>query len=306
MSAAPVRVVYIAGYGHSGSTLLNIILGQHPAVVGAGELFRLAGAAWANREYCSCGEPLPRCPVWSEIVRRWAAHVGGDPIATYARLQATFEGWLPRRRGDAGWSAYAALTRGLFHATSEVTGRSIVVDASKLPGRARALAAVGDIDLRLVHLIRDGRGVAWSLRRHLASNPRLGLQVEKRERSVVRTALMWMATNLAAERVATKLPASRRLRLGYESLMSEPEAAMAGLGELCGLDLSAVARDISAGAPMASGHVMAGNRLRMGGQLRLAPDFEWQRRLPAKDRRLLDRLCRPLLARYGYARSSSR
>lgn len=295
-----MRVVYIGGYGHSGSTLLNIMLGQAPEIMGAGELFRLAGAAWPREEFCSCGEALPRCPVWCAIVDHWTAHVGGDALARYHRLQRACERWPMPPRHSTLWQDYAGHTLGLFAAIGTVTRRSIVVDSSKVPGRAQALARVHGVDLRLIHLVRDGRGVAWSMRRRIARDPRAGVQAGKRERSVLRTALMWMGTNLFVERTAQLLGTERALRVTYEDLAGDPAATLRRLEPLLAADLSSLSRMVAEGEPLAAGHVMAGNRLRMHGALRLRPDLEWQGQLPTEQRRLVERICRPLLRRYGY------
>jgi hypothetical protein len=300
VSAEPLRVVYVAGYGHSGSTLLNILLGQVPRVMGAGELFRLAGAAWPKGEFCSCGRTLPTCPVWSEVVHLWSQGVGGDAISSYRRLQQACEGWPAPVAGREVWADYARHTTGLFMAIREVTGRSIVIDSSKLPGRARALARVPGIDLRLVHLVRDGRGVAWSMRRRLARDPQAGVQAAKRARSVLRTGLLWMSTNLAVERTARGLGERRAMRLAYEELVADPALALDRLGGTLGTDLSPLAAQLVVGEPLAAGHVMAGNRLRMDGALRLRADLDWQAQLPVGQRRLFEQLCRPVLRRYGY------
>jgi hypothetical protein len=295
-----MRVVYIGGYGHSGSTLLNIMLGQAPEVMGAGELFRLAGAAWPHEEFCSCGQALRRCPVWHTIIDRWTAHVGADAVARYHRLQRACERWPSPPPHSALWQDYAGHTIGLFAAISTVTGRSTIVDSSKVPGRARALARIPGLDLRLIHLIRDGRGVAWSLRKCMSPDPRAGIQTGKRGRSVLRTALAWMATNLVVERLAETLDAERATRITYEELAQDPAAAMRQLSPLLATDLTPLSQMLAEGAPLAAGHVMAGNRLRMHGNLRLRPDLEWQARLSLAQRRLVDLLCRPVLRRYGY------
>jgi hypothetical protein len=295
-----MRVVYIAGYGHSGSTLLNIQLGQSPRMAGAGELFRLASAAWPGKEFCSCGETLPRCPVWSEVVRRWSAGVGGEPLSAYRRLQAECERWLMPARHSSPWQDYVRHTVALFAAIRDVTGRPVVVDSSKVPNRARALARVPGIDLRLIHLVRDGRGVAWSMRRRLARDPQAGIQAAKHERSVARTGLLWMATNLAVEHAERGMGAERRVRLAYEELVGDPDAALARLSATLGIDLTPVAASLAAGEALACGHVMAGNRLRMDGAVQLRPDLDWQRQLPPSQRRRFEQLCRPILRRYGY------
>jgi hypothetical protein len=299
-AASDMRVVYVGGYGHSGSTLLNIMLGQSPGIMGAGELFRLAGAAWPREEFCSCGVALPRCPVWNAIIDHWTAHVGGDAVARYDRLQRACERWPLPVRETGAWQDYAGHTLGLFTAICDVTGCATVVDSSKIPGRARALARISGLDLKLVHLVRDSRGVAWSMRRRMAPDLRAGIQAGKRERSVIRTALMWTWTNLAVERTARILGSERAVRVTYELLAEDPIATLERLGSAIGADLAAVARMLSQGVPLAAGHVMAGNRLRMHGALRLRPDLEWQARLPEEQRRLVERLCRPILRRYGY------
>ncbi|MDF1586058.1 sulfotransferase [Marinimicrococcus flavescens] len=300
MRGLPPRIVYIAGYGHSGSTLLNIILGQHPDAMGAGELFRLAGPAWRSGELCSCGEPLQSCPVWREIVRRWEGEAGSGAMAAYRELQAICESrrpWQPRR---ADRDAYGRLSLGLFAAIREVTGKPVIVDSSKLPARAAALARVPGLDLRVLHLVRDGRGVAWSLRRRMAKDLQAGLQAAKRQRSALRTGLMWMLANLATERTARGLAPGRAMRLRYETLVAEPVESLTRVGELAGLDMRGLAASLAAGGSLAPGHVMAGNRLRMAGTLSLRADSEWQRLLPAGQRRLIEGLCLPVMRRYGY------
>ena len=297
-------LLYIAGYGHSGSTLLNIMLGQAPGIMGAGELFRLAGAARAGDERCSCGPPVRACPVWREVLPRWARTVDEpDPLTSYRRLQRHCETFLPgiaARERDA----YARHTRALLGAVREVTGRPVVVDSSKLPGRAHALAQVPGIDLRLVHLVRDGRGVAWSLRHRRQRDPGAGLEQDKRARSVVRTGLLWMAANLATERVARRLGPGRSIRLTYEELVREPKASLNRIGRMIGTDLDLLATGLATGRPLAAGHVMAGNRLRMRESLLIEPDTAWEERLPHSQRRVLEHLCRPLLRRYGYLGSA--
>lgn len=300
MATGGLRVLYLAGYGHSGSTLLNIMLGQHHEVMGAGELFRLAGPAWEGGEFCSCGSALPECEVWRAVVERWKEICGADVLRDYPRLQERCEGRFSLPAGHAVLERYAVVSRTLFESIAEVTGRSVVVDSSKLPARAAALARVPGIDLRLVHLVRDGRGVAWSLRRRLARDPRAGLQAEKRQRSALRTGLMWMLANLATERIARRLGPERAVRLRYETLVAEPAESLARMGAVAGLDIAGMGAVLAQGRPLTPGHVMAGNRLRMADRLTLRVDSEWQRLLPAGQRRLIEGLCGPLMRRYGY------
>ena len=217
----PVRVVYIMGYGRSGSTVLDTVLGNVEGVESVGELANVARSGWRGGEPCACGRLAKDCPFWSSIRRRWE-ETGGD-LDRYLALQARYEShraWsrltLRRRSRGEGFRTWARLTAGLFRAVAEESGARVVVDSSKSPVRALALHLAPEIDLFVIHLVRDGRGVAWSLSKAYARDPQAGVPHDFRPRSVVRTALSWSYVNLQASRVRRGLPPERGALLRYE------------------------------------------------------------------------------------------
>ena len=42
------RVIYIMGYAHSGSTLLDMVLSNHPNITSVGEVNKLYRSGWTN------------------------------------------------------------------------------------------------------------------------------------------------------------------------------------------------------------------------------------------------------------------
>src|SRR5262245_53099489 len=60
--------LYIMGRGHSGSTILDILLGNSRQIESVGEL--LAGLSRADHEMCCCGETMPDCAFWREVRSR--------------------------------------------------------------------------------------------------------------------------------------------------------------------------------------------------------------------------------------------
>ena len=61
------KILYIAGYGRSGSTVLNIILGNHSSITSVGELSFLP-EDWTNHHrVCSCGAPYHTCEFWKDL-----------------------------------------------------------------------------------------------------------------------------------------------------------------------------------------------------------------------------------------------
>ncbi len=93
MNAQPIKVLYIAGYGRSGSTLLGNILGQIDGFFFVSEIHNI----WthiAEDRLCACGQTISRCPVWSEII---ATAFGGYPGIDLQQMQALRDRSIPDR-----------------------------------------------------------------------------------------------------------------------------------------------------------------------------------------------------------------
>lgn len=295
-SRMPIEVLYVVGSGHTGSTLMNIVLGQHPEITSHGELVYLARDGWVSNKRCSCGTPANDCPFWSEVRRRWLERVGADGVEVYVGLQDDFErhrSWprllLQRYKPSKRFRAYSEHTRALFKTLQEVSGRPIVVDSSKEPPRAFALTMIPGLDLRLMHLMRDGRGVARS---H-----------DKKGNSIWRTALFWIVANLASEQLLRRLGPGKSVRVRYEDLVADPGEELNRIGAVVGVDLTRVAAALSNGDDFKVGHTIAGNRLRHSKSVRLRPDEgSWRDNLSIKKQRLFWALTGWLARRYGYKR----
>ncbi len=300
-------VIYLIGYGRSGSTILNIMLGQHPDIFSAGELRNMTTRAWQKNEYCSCRNKIQSCPFWSEVMKLWLSDVGQNGLSEYARLQSqeTIFQPLPEIQFQFGskkdsWNTYLSMTDSLLAAIKKISGKNYISDSSKLPGRALAMFGHMDSQSRIIHLIRDGRGVAWSLRKAYAKDVRQGIERSMSGKSVLRTGLSWMATNLASERVCQRAGKGREIRLRYEDLVTSPEASLQSIGNSLNLSFDGVIERIKQGDALDPGHVVAGNRLRMSNQIKLTPDTGWKTALPSGDIRAFQLMCGWLQRRYGY------
>lgn len=296
-----VRVLYIAGYGRSGSTVLDTVLGTLPGVVSTGELEKLA-AARADDEPCACGAPVTGCAFWQAVTARLAS--AGLDLASFEQDRRHLEHRLGALRLLARRSAradrYAAGTRALFAAILAESGRNVIVDSSKTPARAEALARVAGLDLFVLHLVRDGRGVAWSLAKALARDAAGGVATALRPRSVVRTALSWRFTNEAARRLFAARPADRRLLVRYEDYVRALPVALAPLGEFLGLTPAELGARLVDEGGFRPGHAVAGNRLRLQQSVRLTPDVAWRSGLSPRDRARFQRLAGSTMRAFGY------
>jgi hypothetical protein len=298
-----VKVLYIAGWGRSGTTILDNILGSYENVFSAGELYYLWRRGLVQGRRCGCGEKLAECPLWSKVL-----HVayGGEPPCPkrttdlqYRVTRVRNTRRLTRGELDAEAAEYRDLVGRLYSAVAEVTGAGLVVDSSKLPSGAAVLARVAGAEPYLVQMVRDPRAVAYSWMRPKAQLDRPKPMLMD-QHGPAESTTKWLAWNLLTEQVARGYEGRRR-RLRYEDFVADPRGTVEGL-----LGWAGVAAD---GGPfvdrhtvrLGANHTVSGNpgRFRTGPVV-LHPDEEWRRAQPLGPRALCTALSFPLLHRYGY------
>ena len=182
------KMIYISSPSYSGSTLLTILLAEHPGTASIGEL--KASAFGDLEQYlCSCGERLLDCGFWLELERRvkarvgsfdlrtWGTHfAGGGPI-TNKLLAATLRGarfetlrklattLLPPVRGR--FRQIMALNEAVIDCALEMAGVHAFIEGSKDPIRAKYLYENG-----LLGFVRRGFDSRWTWRNKLVHAPR--------------------------------------------------------------------------------------------------------------------------------------
>ncbi len=304
---APVKVLFVAGAARSGTTLLDLLLGQIQGITTVGELRFLWQRGLREGRLCGCGEPVTGCDFWARTLD--AARIGPteDPAHMAARLSMVErpgfirDTFLQRPNRDPDAQQLANQLGEVYRAVLEQSGASIVVDSSKPPTYGRLLQLAPMIDLRVLHIVRDPRACAFSLQRSKPARDRPEGGIMRRQ-PPWKAALTWNLWNLAAERLASPMP-SKYLRMGYQDLVTEPTTALARIAAFIGVDENDATRAITGGAiDLATNHTVAGNPVRLQSQLEIQPDVEWTRRMDPKDRRIVEAITRPVMARYGYDR----
>jgi hypothetical protein len=303
----PPTVLFIGGLGRSGSTLLEQALGELEGVQGLGETVHLWRRGVQLDERCGCGQPFHACGFWTAV---GAAAFGGWPALDVARvewLRATIDrtryiplmpvrSWRPRY--VALLEEYVGYYRSIYDAVGATTGASVVVDSSKHPSLAYALAT-GGLDLRVVQVIRDPRAVAHSwtktVRRPEATSEEGDLMTVYRPS---RSALLWDSHNLAL-RALPRL-GTPTLCLRYEDFVAEPEATLRRVMSFAGLDAPALPVHGNR-MTVSPQHTVSGNPARFRtGEIRIAASDDWRSALSRPARAVVTTLTLPQLHRYGY------
>jgi len=82
-----MKVVYVCGYGRSGSTLLGRLLAARAGATVVGEATNLSSQPFLSQAVCSCGSPYPTCEYWASVHQRLLAVSRGRPVLSHRRRQ---------------------------------------------------------------------------------------------------------------------------------------------------------------------------------------------------------------------------
>jgi hypothetical protein len=306
----PDTVLYLAGLGRSGSTLLERMIGELDGVSPAGELVHLWHRGVELNEACGCGEPFSECPFWTEVGQQ--AFGGWDKLPVQ-RVETLRKELDRSRRIPAmlapqirpGFAAklreYTGYYATLYRAIQAVSGSSVVIDSSKHPSLAFALAARRDLDLRLVRMVRDPRAVAYSWtkanRRPGAGEGRMAAMTTY---PPVRSAALWLGHNASLsylQRMNVPL-----LTVRHEDVVSDPRAVIEQIAVWAGLG-AAVALPVSATgvAHLTASHTVSGNPMRFQvGDVPIVADERWRTESSRRDRAVVTAVTIPLLRHFDY------
>lgn len=301
-----VKVLYVAGFGRSGSTILDNLLGGVDGFFSAGELCYMWVHDLAETGLCGCGHPLKECEVWGKVLED--PEVAGIDAREMARAESGGVrtrhlplAMLPQGRKllDSRLAGYAENLGGLYRAVGCTTGARVVVDSSKTPLYGRVLGTIPSIDLYVVHLVRDPRAAAYSwLRKKL--QPDRGEFGYMDQHAPAKSSVLWTLWNAAAGVFWGRTP-GRYLRLRYEDFVADPRGALDRILEMVGEGGSDLPFVEGRAVELGVSHTVAGNPNRFKtGRIELRLDDEWKGRMRLRDRALVTLLTLPLLTRYGY------
>jgi hypothetical protein len=66
----PLNLLAVVGTTRSGSTLIDMLLGNTPALFSGGELRWIWERGYLKKQPCLCGEPIQGCEFWSQLMAR--------------------------------------------------------------------------------------------------------------------------------------------------------------------------------------------------------------------------------------------
>jgi hypothetical protein len=315
------RVLFLVARPRSGTTILGNALGELPGWFHTGELHYL----WAEglpkpRRDCGCRKPVTECPTWHAIAAAMGAVPPGteEPATMAEGLGLAGAAWMtetqqramkvrhllvnPRLRARLErLRRYVERLDEVYGGIMAATGSQVVVDTSKLPVDALAVARFSRFRPQVLHVTRDPRGAVLSRFKWYATERDDGTFVLPPARLAYEGAL-WCAGELSAEVLFRRLGVQRR-DLRYEDFVACPADTLRDIAALMGepdVDLPFLDESV---VTLQTNHTVSGNRNRWQvGEVPIALDEQWRVRMNRRDRVLATVATAPGLLRYGYHR----
>ena len=297
--------IYLGAVGRSGTTLLERTLATSDRIVALGEVVHLWDRGLRDDEPCACGQRFSACSFWVEVGRRgfggWDC-VDVDQLGRDRRMvdRNRYIPWLvcPRiapRRFRESRERLLDVLEALYSAIAETSrahfgdGVEILIDSSKHPSYLFLLRGVRGSDVRLLHIVRDPRGVAHSWNKHVA-RPESGEAMERL--GTARACARWMSHNVLFTLVAASTPSRR---LAYERFTADPDELGRALDDLAPevhpVRLAVDDRTIHLGTD----HTVSGNPMRFSsGDIDVRADERWRDQMPRLRRLVISVATGPL------------
>jgi hypothetical protein len=309
-----IPVIYIAGAGRSGSTILGEVLGMLSGAVHLGEVRGLFDYTVDPSELyvCSCGQLYRKCAFWNPLFTKL---FGKDWPNTVSKFGV--QGRLPSMKSLL-WRQFTPRVNTLYidrvaktipvvKAALIQSSSFIVIDSSKGASFAWLLAQTGEVNLLIVHLVRDPRGVLYSWMRHaIPIHDAIVGRSTLRTRAFYESLIQWILPNGGAHLLQfLGLP---YMRIKYEDFVADPDKTVNLViqnakkveiplqGSVNSMDL------LKNRKVLLKGHLIAGNsRVKTKqGVVPIELDDSWKYKLSVWEKAVLNIIFSPWLIFYGY------
>lgn len=265
-----MKVIYLIGAGRSGTTALASVLNASESICSLGELNHLTSVSLSDN-ICSCGLDLSACIFWSDFSVELNKFHRTEFIEAQTMLEAhgnvISNCFKPSKTNSRVYdSAHSDLFSAIsiYYKREEYIDDIVLLDSAKYVGRAIALAKNKDIDLRVIYMTRDPRGVAASFAKKVQTS-----------KGFISASIYYNAINLLAEIARRTALKGRVCKIRYEDLLDNSNEVLDKIGEHIDVDLSSVKGKIKTKQPLAIGHIVGGNRLKSKGSIILHKADKW-------------------------------
>ncbi len=312
----PTKYLFILGAQRSGSTLLNLVLGSHPAAIAIGEGWKLNQAVVENNE-CTCGQPIQECAFWKKVSVAMEQDIGWNPFVSpgqrvmhrrdvgkirsilliaaekiVGKLGATKASNAMLSLIKKSSTSKSVVTTGfaLLDACLVASGAKLAVDSGKDAFRVDAMFSQRPELCKIVFLVRDGRGVSAS---------RLGKgrsPSTPNHPSMQSAARQWKKENLQTLAVVKRFPSEAWMIQRYEEFCESPKQVLSKICDFAGFEFDESMLQFGD----QQHHNLIGNRMRFSKQANIRVDDAWRNNLTQQELAEFNEIAGELNKHFGF------
>lgn len=294
------KIVYINSFTRSGSTLLGMLLNSQNDLVYLGEVRNFHEALEENRE-CYCGSNLRECSFWSAVIEK----IDKNTLQLYTKTKNSaahkfvkyltlfnFPVSILRMIGklSAGIKREIQVIDNIldiYNAASNTTSNSIICDSSHRNTQAKLLWLMHRKNLKIVHLVRDGRGVSNSV-------------MKRTNCSMQEAASSWKRNNIFSFLTHIGISKKSILRVKYESICLHPFDEIEKICKFIGIPFSKESLQLLFENSMDHHNLGGSSTIRRNKLSRLELDEKWRNDLDEDQKKEFENIAGKFNRKYGY------
>lgn len=285
-----IPLIYIAGTGRCGSTILYLLLSAHSQVFSLGEFQNLYWEYSLQRK-CACGEIIDRCSFWKDIIKEHKELLGEKYVARFRTsnrgkvirwtlLSAILSGNKKKMNmakiKDYGRRNWIVLNS-VIKKSQQLSEKRILylVDSSKDPYRLLWLQLSGYFNIKVIHLSKNPEAFVYSM-----IKKRKGLDYWL---GTVRFAMRWAIENKLIQKVCSNFIDAQVIRICYRGLAERPEIVLDSLFKKLGLRSEP---EVVNAFRLKDYHTVAGNKAKFE-KTGIVLDNKWEKGLSCSQKILI-------------------
>ena len=323
------KLVYLAAASHSGSTMTAMLLGAHPDLCSVGEL-KAANLGHRDSYLCSCKTLVSECSFWQGVKHKMAARghqfcitdagtdirVGASPYVLRLLKPLVRNSTMELIR-DALLSLSPVWRKQLpllqkrnvdyVFSIAEQARVDTVVDSSKIGIRLKYLLKNPELDVKVIWVVRDGRGVSLAYKNPSefadAKNPKFrgggAGKTQEKGRGIEVGAHEWVRCNQETEAVLATIPKENWMQVHYEDICNNTEVTLDTLFDFIGVDPTKKRLDFKTVE-----HHVVGNGMRLDDSEKIKLDERWKTQLNEQELDKYLQIAGEYHKKMGYTESS--
>lgn len=298
-------ILYIVGEGRSGSTLLDMLLGQVDSFESVGELHFIWLRGLRENQRCGCGVAFNACNYWNNIIEKFNKENNTltiDELADYTSIDSMKK--FPGNYLYDKLSSFSHIKKVfksydlLYRSIASETGSNIIIDSSKSVPFAFFLAKYSKLDIKFIHMIRDSRAVTFSRQKKKIRSEITDTVEYMPTVSSWKSSLKWLSNNMVASFVIKEKPF---IRVTYEGFINDPKAIFDEISEFLKIPKADFDGLVSSDktSKMSVHHTVSGNPSRFNsGDIKIELDDRWKTEMLPFRKWMVTVLTWPLLKIY--------